>query len=99
REAARTDKTAPRLSCSPFYWLALLVFILGLLSKSMLVTLPFVLLLLDYWPLNRLSSCVPGAPRSRFHASRGLLLEKIPFLLLSAAAGVVTVLAQKDAIG
>ncbi len=99
REAARTDKTAPTLSRSLFYWLALVFFALGLLSKSMLVTLPFVLLLLDYWPLTRLSSCVPGSPRSRFHAWRGLFLEKIPFLLLSAAAGVVTVLAQKDAIG
>ena len=40
---------------SLFYWLVLLFFALGLMSKPMLVTLPFVLLLLDYWPLGRLS--------------------------------------------
>jgi tetratricopeptide (TPR) repeat protein len=42
-----------RFSSLPDYWLALLFFVLGLMSKPMLVTLPFVLLLLDYWPLNR----------------------------------------------
>ena len=81
------------------YYLALTFFTLGLLSKTMLVTLPFVLLLLDYWPLNRLSSSVPRAPRPRFHAWLGLILEKVPFLLLSAAASVATVLTQKHAIG
>jgi tetratricopeptide (TPR) repeat protein len=84
---------------APRYWLALLFFTLGLLSKSMLVTLPFVLLLLDYWPLNRLSPSVPGAPpRGRLNRWKGLLLEKIPFLLLSAASCVVTVLTQKNAM-
>jgi tetratricopeptide (TPR) repeat protein len=80
------------------YYLALGFFSLGLLSKSMLVTLPFVLLLLDYWPLNRLPSCVSCAPRPRLHAWMGLILEKIPFLLLSAAICVVTVLTQKNAV-
>ncbi len=42
------------------YVFVLLFFILGLMSKSMLVTLPFVLLLLDYWPLGRLSEAKPG---------------------------------------
>ena len=83
---------------APCYWLALLLFTLGLLSKSMLVTLPFVLLLLDYWPLNRLSFSVPGAPCSLLNARSGLFLEKIPFLLLSAASCVVTVLSQKPAM-
>ena len=103
-QVARTE-TAPapiksRVTChaSPYYWLALAFFALGLLSKSMLVTLPFVLLLLDYWPLNRLSSHTPGAPRPWFQGWLGLILEKIPFLLLSAATGVVTVLTQKNAI-
>ena len=41
------------------YWFALLFFALGLMSKPMLVTLPFVLLLLDYWPLGQIYS--PGA--------------------------------------
>ena len=49
------------------------------MSKPMLVTWPFVLLLLDYWPLGRFTGRV-----------RGLLLEKIPFFVLAAAAGVVT---------
>jgi tetratricopeptide (TPR) repeat protein len=89
-----------------WYSLALLFFALGLLSKTMLVTLPFVLLLLDYWPLGRVSGVrcqVPGAesgapdltPRTSHLA---LLLEKLPFLLLSAAACVATILAQTEAI-
>jgi protein O-mannosyl-transferase len=78
------------------YYLALVFFILGLLSKTMLVTLPFVLLLLDYWPLNRLSSSVPRIPRPRLPAWPGLVLEKVPFLLVSAVACVPTVLVQKN---
>ena len=67
------------------YLLALLAFALGLLSKSMLVTLPFILLLLDYWPLNRLNS--------QF-TIRNLLLEKIPFIILSAVFSIVTFMVQ-----
>jgi len=50
-----------RVTCHPslFYGLVLLFFALGLLSKNMLVTMPFVLLLLDFWPLGRLSSFSP----------------------------------------
>jgi tetratricopeptide (TPR) repeat protein len=88
-----------RLKASVFYWLAVVFFALGLMSKPMLVTLPFVLLLLDYWPLNRLSPGASGAPRSRFQAWLDLFVEKIPFLLLSAAACVVTLLVQRNAIG
>ncbi len=46
-----------RVTChmSPFYWLAVCFFALGLMSKAMLVTLPFFLLLLDFWPLGRMS--------------------------------------------
>jgi len=83
---------------SGFYWLALFLFTLGLLCKPMLVTLPFVLLLLDYWPLNRLASPEAGGPGSRFPAWLGLILEKIPFLLLTVAACVATVLAQQQVI-
>jgi tetratricopeptide (TPR) repeat protein len=54
--------------------------LLGLLAKPMLVTLPFVLLLLDYWPLERLN--------------RGAVFEKSPLFVLSAASAVVTYLAQ-----
>ena len=75
---------------SRFYGLALVCFALGLMSKSMLVTLPLVMLLLDWWPLNR----VPGA-RCRVSGLRRLVVEKIPFFLLSAAACVVTFIAQQ----
>jgi tetratricopeptide (TPR) repeat protein len=75
------------------YWLALLLFTLGLLSKPMLVTLPFVLLLLDYWPLYRLQG---SASIARLSTAKRLVCEKIPFLLLSAASCVATLLAQQD---
>ncbi len=68
------------------YALALLFFALGLMSKPMLVTLPFVLLLLDYWPLGRVTG-------DRWRVTR-LILEKIPFFVLSAGSCVVTYLAQ-----
>lgn len=68
------------------WWLALVFFALGLMSKPMLVTLPFVLLLLDYWPLARFSN--DALPRS-------LLTEKIPFFVLSVISCVITYLAQQ----
>jgi protein O-mannosyl-transferase len=75
---------------SPFYWLGLFFFALGLMSKAMLVTLPCVLLLLDYWPLKRVSEF--RIPNSE---SKQLLLEKIPFFALAVAASVVTFVVQK----
>jgi tetratricopeptide (TPR) repeat protein len=63
------------------YLVVIFFFILGLLAKPMLVTLPFVLLLLDFWPMGRIGLQHPG-PERRNHAV-GLLLEKIPLLLLS----------------
>jgi Flp pilus assembly protein TadD len=63
---------------------------LGLMSKPMLVTLPLTLLVLDIWPLGRLK-----APSGL----RGLVREKIPLFALSAASCVVTLLAQRRAIG
>jgi tetratricopeptide (TPR) repeat protein len=69
-----------------FYALALLFFAFGLMSKPMLVTLPFVLLLLDYWPLGRLQFGPAFSWR--------LIAEKIPFLLLAAASSAVTCLVQ-----
>ncbi|HWB61754.1 MAG TPA: tetratricopeptide repeat protein [Chthoniobacteraceae bacterium] len=68
------------------YALSLLFFALGLMSKPMLVTLPFTLLLLDYWPLGR---WMDRAKRSR------LLVEKIPFFALSLLVCVVTYHAQQ----
>jgi len=67
------------------YILVVLTFALGLMAKPMLVTLPFVLLLLDYWPLERFGR------RTVFY----LIREKIPFFILSAVSCVVTFLVQR----
>ncbi len=72
-----------------FYVLTLAAFALGLMCKPMLVTLPFLLLLLDFWPLGRFK--VHG---SRF-TIQPLVVEKLPLFLLSAVSCVVTYLAQK----
>lgn len=68
-------------------------FLPGLLSKSMLVTLPLTMLLLDFWPLGRLEV---GKGRLLSNC-RALILEKVPFLLLAAAIGVVTLWTQNHA--
>jgi len=68
------------------YLWVVLFFALGLLSKPMVVTLPFVLLLLDYWPLGRME-------RGKVIS---LLFEKVPLFFMSAAASVVTFIAQKE---
>ena len=84
-DSPRSTLHAPRSSVC--YGLALFCFALGLMSKPMVVTLPFLLLLLDYWPLNRF----------RNESLRSLLLEKIPFLLGAGAVSVVTLAAQRGA--
>ncbi len=89
----------------PFSWLryglVALLYALGLMAKPMLVTLPLVLVLLDYWPLGRFAPSGRGekgekganvAPPGR------LLLEKLPLLALAAASCVVTLSAQGVAI-
>jgi Flp pilus assembly protein TadD len=82
------------------YGAVVLLFVLGLLSKPIVVTLPFVLLLLDFWPLGRLR--LPGepsgddAPPFRPAPAGRLVLEKVPLFFLSAVDSVVTYLAQKD---
>ena len=75
----------------PSYWLAVLFLALGLMSKPMLVTWPFVMLLLDYWPLRRLGDTTRRA--SVVTVSR-LVAEKTPFWLMAAAASVVTFLGR-----
>lgn len=82
------------------YLLTLGAFALGLMAKPMLVTLPIILLLMDYWPLGRLKfgqtvplrtlAPVPG----REPRLRGIVWEKAPFLALSAASSMITIYAQ-----
>lgn len=68
------------------YLAVLSFFVLGLMAKPMLVTLPCVLLLFDYWPLKRFQHEPP----------RQLLLEKLPLFLMAIAAGVVAYITQKS---
>lgn len=78
-----------------WYGLALLCFAAGLMSKPMVVTLPCVLLLFDYWPLRRWGlSSATGMQLAGFWTR---LVEKIPFLVLSAVSSVITVVAQTNA--
>ncbi len=66
------------------YLFTMLAFALGLMSKPMLVTVPFLLLLIDFWPLRRV-------------LNRRIVLEKIPFFVVSAAIALVTYLVQRRA--
>ena len=96
-----------RLASKVFYGLALLCFALGLMSKPMLVTLPFVLLLMDYWPLRRIydlrftiydsKNGERDGQDERFSTTSlgGALLEKVPFFLLAAVSSWVTYLVQQ----
>jgi protein O-mannosyl-transferase len=88
----------------PRYLAVVACFALGLMAKPMLVTLPFVLLLLDYWPLGRLAFGVAAGEETAESMSPPrpalwlVFVEKVPLLLLSAASCVVTVWAQQDAL-
>ncbi len=88
------------------YLLAILLFALGLLAKPMLVTLPFILLLLDYWPLKRFSIfdfrlLIEKNPKSKIKNLKfaqsfwHLIIEKIPFFALAAVSSVITFLVQR----
>jgi protein O-mannosyl-transferase len=77
-----------------FYKLSLFCFVLGLLSKPMLVTVPIVLLLLDFWPLKRFQFSL-GARKTTFGVPREVLLEKIPFFLIAAVFSFITIVVQK----
>ncbi len=83
------------------YLLALFAFALGLMSKPMLVTLPFILLLMDYWPLQRITQYegivdAKGNSITEKEQStlRQLILEKFPFLALSTLSCIITFYAQ-----
>src|SRR3989449_1218312 len=75
-----------------WYWLSVAVFVCALLSKSMVVNLPVVLLILDVYPLRRLG----GAIGWRSEPARRVYVEKIPFVLLAAAASAIAVMAQSS---
>ncbi|MEI6127336.1 MAG: tetratricopeptide repeat protein, partial [Pseudomonadota bacterium] len=90
------------------YALTLLFFILGLMAKPMLVTLPFVLLLLDWWPLKRFTMQKHSAIADQHSAFeqfqtlkpktnnyKALLLEKIPFFVLTGASCLLTFFVQQ----
>jgi Flp pilus assembly protein TadD len=77
-----------------YFWL-ILFYTLGLMTKPMLVTLPFVLLLFDYWPMARFAS--PGL-RRQMPGDRNLMAliwEKIPLFILSAISSAITIFAQQ----
>lgn len=84
------------------YLIVVGLFVLALMAKPMMVTLPFLLLLLDYWPLRR----TPFSPSSLREADntalapqrmgwRAIFLEKIPLVVLAAGSSIVTVYAQR----
>src|SRR5947209_6181055 len=87
------------------YLVVAVLFVAGLMSKPMLVTVPFILLLVDYWPLGRFGerSSVEDdkylSPGNEKRTITSLLLEKIPLLVLSAAACCITFGLQKRATG
>lgn len=79
------------------------LFAAGLMAKPMVITLPFVLLLLDYWPLERMPldeipSDAATTKKTNRVAFSTLLIEKIPLLLLSAASAWLTLKAQRPAV-
>jgi protein O-mannosyl-transferase len=71
------------------YFFVLLFFALGLMAKSMLVTLPFVLLLLDYWPLRRFQEIKPADPEYKWSLIYPLLWEKVPLFILAILSSIV----------
>ncbi len=73
-------------------------FIPALLSKPMVITMPFLLLLLDYWPLGRMNLSPRQGTSQETHSFRHLAAEKIPLMLLSAGVSLVTYRAQTEAM-
>lgn len=85
------------------YTLVAVLFAAGLMAKPMLVTLPLVLLLLDYWPLGRMQgagSAERGVKRQGHISTsfRGLVIEKIPLFILSAGSAIATIITQSKEI-
>jgi len=94
--AAYTKNSSRRL-----YFLSVTTYAFGLMAKPMLVTLPVILLVIDYWPLGRLEppSCA-GAfwENIKTLLKKRIVTEKIPFFLLSAGMSIVTIYAQRQAL-
>jgi protein O-mannosyl-transferase len=91
--ASSNAPPAPRaLMLAVLYLLSLILFTLGLMCKPVLVTLPLVLLLLDYWPLRRFQ---PQSGRRAGAAAWRLVSEKIPFLVLAALSSGVTIASHR----
>ena len=94
-----SDNSPIPRSSSTDYGLSLFFFALGLMSKAMLVTWPFVMLLLDYWPLHRFeapaSNSGPQKLSGQLSTIGRLMREKIPFFVLVAMASIVTFVVQK----
>jgi len=94
-----------------WYLLVLLIFFLGLMAKPMVVTLPFVLLLMDIWPLKRYRSGYSIGNGSNAHTDTGMLknspgkdasatrmvLEKIPMIVSAVPVGLITIVAERHA--
>jgi tetratricopeptide (TPR) repeat protein len=76
------------------YILSLFSFALGLMSKPMLVTLPLIMLLLDFWPLDRYRHEEKQGVRWFISKTVPLVIEKIPFFICSLLSGIVTIYAQ-----
>jgi len=94
REAQKSKIQNPKSKINPEFWhcLTLFAFGLALMSKPMAVTLPFVLLLLDYWPLQRFQLSITD-----YRSHWRLILEKAPFFALSIIECILTIKAQSQA--
>jgi Flp pilus assembly protein TadD len=87
------------------YLVTITIFVIGLMAKPMLITLPFVLLLLDYWPLNRFDSqpaktsdrqpCKLASIPDRRRILYQIIIEKIPFLVFAVVFSIITFLTQQ----
>ena len=78
------------------YFVVAVLFALGLASKPMVITLPFVLLLADFWPLRRIQGWTTNSASIDQATFGKLVLEKIPLFALSAASAIITIHAQRS---
>lgn len=93
QEAAASSTSSAGSRRRGFFRLALVFFVLGLLAKPMLVTVPLILLLLDFWPFNRFAAFGPNPPGIK--AVKSLFAEKLPFFLIAMVVGLIAFFAQR----